>query len=100
MKVISENIKSILALIIVIGAFSYLFMITLINDDDQILSQALIAVVTALSGATGYYFGYSQGAAKKDEVLSTMASQPTVTQADTVNVNNSTTTSVEEEVKG
>ena len=104
MKTISENIKAILALILVIGCLTYIFMITFIHKgDSNILSQALIAIVTALSTATGYYFGYSQGAAKKDETLTQMAQQPTVTQAETVNVNNSTTTNnqpSDEEAKG
>jgi hypothetical protein len=66
MKSLTENIKAILALFIALASFSYLFMITLLHPDSQVLSQAIIAVVGVLGTATGYYFGSS--AAKKDEV--------------------------------
>ena len=82
MKSLSDNIKPLLALILVVGCLSYLFMITFIyRGDSNVLSQALIAIVTALSTATGYYFGYSQGAAKKDEVIASqsVAATPTAT---------------------
>lgn len=107
MKQISDNIKAILALILVVGCLLYIFMITFIyRGDSNILSQALIAIVTALSTATGYYFGYSQGAAKKDEALSQMADKATVEKAETVNVttgsttNNNTNPTEDESAKG
>lgn len=68
---LSDNIKSVLALIIVIGAIGYLFMITLLSTDNTVRSQALIAMVGLLSGVSGYYYGYSQGASKKDEAQAT-----------------------------
>jgi hypothetical protein len=64
---LSNNIKSICALIIVIGVIGYLYMITLISTDTTVRSQALIAMITLGTGVTAYYFGYSQGASKKDE---------------------------------
>lgn len=67
MKTLSDNIKSILAILVVTGGESYLFMVTLISTDNTVRSQALIAMVGLLTGVTGYYFGYSQGASKKDE---------------------------------
>lgn len=80
MKSLSDNIKPLLALILVVGCLSYLFMITfLFRGDSNVLSQALIAIVTALSTATGYYFGYSQGAARKDDVIAAQSSTPTAT---------------------
>lgn len=89
MKVITENIKAILALIIVLAAFGFIYMIVLLHPQDTtILSQAIIAVVGVLGTATGYYFGYSNGAAKKDEVLMANQQKPVVQQADNVNVNN------------
>lgn len=98
MKTFSEHIKPILALILVVGCLAYIFMITFIHKgDSNILSQALIAIVTALSTATGYYFGYSQGAAKKDEAISNIASQPTITSAETVNVNTTNNPAKEDE---
>ena len=87
MKSINDNIKAILALIIVISCFGYFFMITLLfQNDHTILSQVIIAVVGALGVATGYYFGYSQGAAKKDDTIASQQANPVVTNADTVNV--------------
>lgn len=74
MRSISDHIKPILALIIIIGGLVYLFTITLIQkDDSNIQSQALIAVVSILSSTVSYYYGYSQGASKKDETMSNMA---------------------------
>lgn len=86
-KSIADNIKPLLALILVVGCLSYIFMITFIyRGDSNVLSQSLIAIVTALSTATGYYFGYSQGAAKKDEVIASQTTTPTIQNAETVNV--------------
>lgn len=64
---LNDNIKPILALLIVILGFSYFFMCSIrdIKPDPQIV----IAMVASVSMATGYYFGSSQGSAKKDEVL-------------------------------
>jgi hypothetical protein len=67
MKTISDNIKSILAIIIVSSVILYLFMITWLVADNTVRSQALIAMVSLITGVTGYYFGHSQGASKKDE---------------------------------
>lgn len=64
---LSNNIKPILALVIAISAILFLFMIVLISNDNSIRGQALVAMVTLVSGVSGYYFGYSQGASKKDE---------------------------------
>jgi len=90
MKAITDNIKSILALIIVAMTY-FIFIVILFRyaNDNNAVSQVIIAVVGGFGVATGYYFGYSQGSSKKDETLATMAnnaSQPTVQNADTVNV--------------
>lgn len=81
---LNDNIKPILALIIVILGFSYFYMCSIrdIKPDPQIL----IAMVAAISGATGYYFGSSQGSSKKDETLADQVKNPVVNNADTVNV--------------
>lgn len=102
MKQINDNIKPVLALIIVVSAFVYLFAVTLTTNDEQVQSQALIAIVAALSSAISYYFGYSSGAAKKDETLHNISStsQPTVAQAENVTVNNSPVNKEDEEPKG
>lgn len=67
MKSISDNIKSIIALIVVISAFSYFFIVafTGIKADNQVL----IAIVGTLGIVIGYYFGTSQGSQKKDEII-------------------------------
>lgn len=82
--ILSDNIKPILALLIVILGFSYFYMCSIrdIKPDPQIL----IAFVSTISVATGYYFGSSQGSSKKDETLADQVNKPVVTNADTVNV--------------
>lgn len=81
---LNDNIKPILALVIVILGFSYFFMCSIrdIKPDPQIL----IAFVAAISGATGYYFGSSQGSSKKDDTIADATANPVVNNADTVNV--------------
>lgn len=81
---LNDNIKPILALLIVALGFSYFFMCSLrdIKPDPQIL----IAMVASVSAATGYYFGSSQGSSKKDDALVSNAGTPVVNTADTVNV--------------
>lgn len=74
---LNDNIKPVLALVIVLLGFSYFFMCSLrdIKPDPQIL----IAMVASVSLATGYYFGSSSGSAKKDEALVNTVGNPTVT---------------------
>lgn len=81
---LNDNIKPLLALVIVILGFSYFFMCSIrdIKPDPQIL----IAFVAAISGATGYYFGSSQGSSKKDDTIADAQAKPVVNSADTVNV--------------
>lgn len=72
---LNKNIKPILALLIVILGFSYFFMCSIRNIKPD--PQILIAMVASLSGATGYYFGSSQGSSKKDDALVSSATTPT-----------------------
>jgi len=67
MKLFTDNIKPILAIAIVLLGFTYFFVTTLsgIEPNDQIL----IAIVGTMTTAIGYYFGYSSGSAKKDEII-------------------------------
>lgn len=81
---LNDNIKPILALVIVILGFSYFYMCSIRNIKPD--PQILIAFVAAISGATGYYFGSSQGSSKKDETIADATSKPVVSQAETVNV--------------
>lgn len=84
---LSDNIKSILAIIVVILGLSYFYMCSIreIKPDPQIL----IAIVGSVGTCLGYYFGSSQGSSKKDDALTTNLTQPSaqVDKADTVNIN-------------
>lgn len=81
---LSNNIKPLLALIVVLLGISYFFMCSLreIKPDPQIL----IAVVGSIGTCLGFYFGSSQGSSKKDETISDTLNKPVVTNADVVNV--------------
>lgn len=83
---LNDNIKPLVGLLIILGVLTYLFMVTLISNDNTIRSQALIAMVGLGTSVAGYYYGYSQGASKKDEVIASQTASPTITNADTVNV--------------
>lgn len=67
MKNVSDNIKPILAMSIVVLGFAYFFSTTFTETKPN--DQILIAIVGLMGGATGYYFGNSSGSAKKDEVI-------------------------------
>lgn len=90
MKDLSENIKPLLGLIIVIGVLLYFFLITwLFRNNPNVLSQVIIAMVGILGVVTGYYFGYSQGAAKKDDTIAALQpTQPNVGTANNVEIKN------------
>ncbi len=75
MKQVNENIKSIIALSIVYFSFGYFFAIAFLGFSAD--PQVLIAVVAALSGVLGYYFGASSGSSKKDDTISNMAKNAT-----------------------
>lgn len=79
-----DNIKPILAIMIVTMGFSYFFMCSIRNLKPD--PQILIAFVSSIGVCIGYYFGSSQGSSKKDEMLSTNQDKPVVTNADVVNV--------------
>jgi|GEM_PF-2986744 len=68
MKTISDNIKPILALIVVAMTYT-IFMVVLFrySTDNNAVSQVIIAVVGGFGTATGYYFGYSSGRAVNDK---------------------------------
>lgn len=67
MKTIFDNIKPILALIVVVMTYT-IFMVVLFrySQDNNAVSQVIIAVVGGFGTATGYYFGYSSGRAVND----------------------------------
>jgi len=66
MKQFSENIKSILAIIIVIFGFGYFYLVAFFGVYND---QITIAIVGILGVVIGYYFGSSQGSAKKQETI-------------------------------
>lgn len=68
MKTLSDNIKPIIALIVVVATIVYIFMTTFIPVKTQD-SQGLIAMIGFAGSVLGYYLGYAQGAAKKDEII-------------------------------
>ena len=79
MKTVFDNIKPILALIVVICTYAIFFMVLLkYKTDNNAVSQVIIAVVGGFGVATGYYFGYSQGASKKDEIIHSNSSSPNI----------------------
>jgi len=73
MKAISDNIKPILALTIVLLGFSYFFTCLLMQVKGD--PQVTIAIVGVMGTAAGYYFGSSTGTAKKDETIQELSKQ-------------------------
>ena len=88
---LNDNIKPILAIIVVVLGFAYFFYCALENLKPD--PQILIAVVGSVGTSLGYYFGSSSGSSKKDDALVEVANNqtPTVTNAKTVNVDQTTT---------
>jgi len=78
------NIKPVLALMIVVLGFGYFYMCSIRNIKPD--PQILIAMVTSVSLAIGYYFGSSQGSSAKNDTIAANAGNPSITNADTVNV--------------
>lgn len=72
MKTLSENIKPILAILIIASTICYIFLTTFITTKSND-SQGLIAMIGFASGVIGYYWGYSSGSAKKDEAISELS---------------------------
>lgn len=88
---LSNNIKSVLALIIVLVGFAYFYMCSLrdIKPDPQIL----IAFVSTISLVTGYFYGSSSGASKKEDANAITPTVTTNSDTTNVNLNNDTGTS-------
>ena len=70
-KWIPENLKGILAFMVVFLSFTYYFVITIFMD-KSIDQQVIIGIITANSTVLQYYFGSSQGSNKKDEIINQM----------------------------
>lgn len=75
-SILSDNIKSILAVLIVTAVLGYFYMCSIrdIKPDPQIT----IAMVGALGTVLGYFFGSSSGSKDKPTVTQT-GDQPQVT---------------------
>lgn len=80
MKWSPDNLKGIMALFVLACSFTYFFVITLF--DKKADPQVIIAIVSANSVVLGYYFGSSQGNAKKDELLANMKPNAVTTSGD------------------
>lgn len=72
MKQLSENIKSILAIIIVFFGFGYFYLVAFFGVYND---QITIAIVGVLGVVIGYYFGSSQGSARKQDTIDSMQNQ-------------------------
>jgi len=73
MNTLKDVIKPLLALLVVVLSFAYFFycLIALYKPDPQII----IAIVAAMQIPLSYYFGNSQGAATKDQIISEQITQ-------------------------
>lgn len=70
-----RNIKPILALFIMLMGFTYFFVVTVLEKQND---QVLIAVVALTSMAGQYYFGSSQGTSKKDETINQLTNEKNI----------------------
>lgn len=66
---------------IVLFTYSILILLIIVcKGQPTIISQILIGVLSMATGVAGYYYGYSQGASKKDEAQAVLtANSKTVT---------------------
>lgn len=80
---LNDNIKPILAIMVVIFGFTYFFYCAIdgIKPDPQIL----IAVVGSVGTVLGFFFGSSVGSQKKDDTIASL-NTPNVNSADTINI--------------
>lgn len=81
MKWVPENLKGIIGLLTVTFVFSYLFGITFfeIKCDKEIVLTCIVAIVAFGKDIYNYFFGNTQGANKKDELLANRNSLPIAT---------------------
>jgi len=77
MKWATDNVKAIMAFIVLAFSFAYFFVITFwqVKANDQVI----IAIVAVMSNVVSYYFGASQGSNKKDELITQLTSSPPAT---------------------
>lgn len=71
MKLISDNIRAIIALLINVSVIAYFFVVTIQEKKpDQAI---IIAMVGALGMVNGYYYGSTTGQSKKDEIINELS---------------------------
>lgn len=69
-ELFAKNVRSILAILIVIGGFSFLFCLMLIKvpvGNETILNVAAGLVLAVMSTAASYYFGSSKDKSDVDK---------------------------------
>lgn len=71
MKTITENIKPLLGLAIILLSFTYFFVNLFGHTDPN--DQILIAIVGMSGNVIGYYYGSNTGQSKKDEAIQKLA---------------------------
>jgi len=86
MKLFTEYIKPIIAFFVVMASFAYFFFTYFIGK-AQADPQIIIAIIAALTQVLSYYYGSSQGAAKKDETIASLSSNPVITNSENTTVN-------------
>lgn len=80
----ADHIKAILAILVVVGGFSY-FFITYFVGKAQSDPQIIIAIVGSMTTVLAYYFGSTQSSSRKDETIQTMATKPVAQNVDEIN---------------
>ena len=87
MKLILEQVKPVLGLLTIILVFAYLFGITFteVKLPHDIVPQVLIAIVAFGKDIYNYFFGNSQGSAKKDDTIASLTNTniPTIANSET-----------------
>lgn len=81
MKTFFDNVKPVIGILTILLVFGYLFGITFteVKLPHDIVPQVLIAIVAFGKDIYSYFFGNSQGSAKKDEIISNLNSLPVAT---------------------
>lgn len=71
MKTLSENIKPVLSILILVLGFAYFFICTFteLKADPQII----IAIVALMTNAVNYFFGSSTGQQKNAEAIAELS---------------------------
>jgi uncharacterized membrane protein YfcA len=66
------DIKTVLSLVFGVGFFGVLialFVSPLPKDNSQMANTVIVALISMVSMVVGYYFGSSEGSAKKTDIM-------------------------------